>query len=89
MVTQVLAVHLLRTEKMPFVESHASWQICALGLAGIAVAAFMCLTPAGYVIDLAVLPLSAVGAIALVAVGYAVSVLLVRRAYVARHGRLL
>ncbi|MBQ3283173.1 MAG: HAD-IC family P-type ATPase, partial [Atopobiaceae bacterium] len=89
MVTQVLAVHLLRTEKMPFVESHASWQICALGLAGIAVAAFMCLTPAGYVIDLAVLPLIAVGAIALVAVGYAVSVLLVRCAYVARHGRLL
>ena len=89
MITQVLAVHLLRTEHIPFVESCASWQICLLGALGIAVAAFMCLTPAGHVIDLAVLPVGVVGAIVLVSAAYAVSVLLVRRAYVARHGRLL
>ena len=56
---------------------------------GIAVAAFMCLSPAGHVIDLAVLPLSAVGAIVLVAAAYAACVLAVRRAYVKRYGRLL
>ena len=89
MITQVLAVHLLRTERLPFVESCASWQICVLGAMGIAVAAFMCLTAAGHVIDLAVLPLSAVGAIVLVAAAYAACVLAVRRAYVKRYGRLL
>ena len=89
MVTQVLAVHLLRTERVPFVESRASWQIVALGLAGIVVAALMCMTPLGYVIDLAVLPVAAVGALALVAVAYVACVLLVRRVYVARHGSLL
>ena len=89
MITQVLAVHLLRTEHLPFVESQASWQICALGIAGIAVATFMCCTPAGHVIDLAVLPLESVAIIVLIAVAYAGSVLLVRRAYVARYGSLL
>ncbi|MDI9589551.1 MAG: magnesium-translocating P-type ATPase [Acidobacteriota bacterium] len=89
MLTQVLAVHLLRTERMPFVRSRASWQICVLGAAGVAVAALMCLTPIGYVIDLEELPLGAVLVIALVALAYAACVLLVRRAYVARHGRLL
>ena len=89
MVTQVLAVHLLRTERIPFLRSRASWQICALGLTGIAVAAFMCLTPAGYVIDLAVLPLATLGVIALITLGYAASVMLVRRAYIKRYGHLL
>lgn len=89
MVTQVLAVHLLRTEHVPFVESRAAWQISVLGVVGIAVAALMCLTPLGQVIDLAVLPPSAVGAIALVSVAYALFVLLVRRAYIMRHGNLL
>ena len=89
MITQVLAVHLLRTERRPFVESRASWQISALGAAGIVVAAIMCCTPLGYVIDLAVLPVAAVGAVVLVALAYTLSVLAVRRAYVARHGSLL
>ena len=89
MITQVLAVHLLRTEHMPFVESHAAWQITLLGALGIAVAAFMCLTPAGHVIDLAVLPVGVVGIIVLVCAAYAASVLIVRRAYMARHGSLL
>ena len=89
MVTQVLAVHLLRTQRIPFVESHASWQISVLGALGILVAAVMCCTPLGYVIDLAVLPLPAVAMLALVTAGYVVSVLLVRRAYIARYGHLL
>ena len=89
MATQVLAVHLLRTQRIPFVESHASWQISVLGALGILVAAVMCCTPLGYVIDLAVLPLPAVAMLALVTAGYVVSVLLVRRAYIARYGHLL
>ena len=89
MVTQVLAVHMLRTERVPFLESRAAWQITALGIMGIVVAAIMCCTPLGYVIDLAVLPVRAVVAVVLVAAAYAACVLLVRKAYVARHGSLL
>ncbi len=89
MVTQVLAVHLLRTERMPFRQSRASWQIGVLGVMGIVVAALMCLTPAGRVIDLAVLPIGAIGAIVLVVAAYGACVLLVRRVYMARYGRLL
>ena len=79
MVTQMLAVHLLRTDHVPFVESRASWQICALGVAGIAVAVIMCCTPLGYVIDLAVLPIESVALLALVALAYGACVLLVRK----------
>jgi len=89
MITQVLAVHLLRTEHRPFVESRATWQISALGVAGIAVALVMCCTPAGHVIDLAVLPFGAIGLVALIAAAYAACVLIVRRAYIKRYGTLL
>ena len=89
MVTQVLAVHLLRTERIPFVQSRPAWQISVLGALGVAVAAFMCLTPAGYVLDLAVLPLRFAGVIVLIALGYAGCVLIVREAYMKRYGSLL
>ena len=89
MLTQVLAVHLLRTEHLPFVESRASWQICVLGAAGVAVAALMCCTPLGYVIDLSVLPIIALLAVALVAIAYAVCLLTLRRVYIKRYGSLL
>lgn len=89
MATQILAVHLLRTERAPFVQSHASWQIVALGTAGIAVAALMCCTPLGYVIDLVPLPLGALALLALVAAAYGACVLLARKAYIARHESLL
>lgn len=89
MITQVLAVHLLRTEHLPFVQSQASWQISALSVTGIVVAGFMSCTQAGHAIDLAVLPLASVALILLIAAAYASCILLVRRAYVARHGSLL
>ena len=89
MLTQTLAVHLLRTERMPFVESRASWQLCALGVAGTLVVAVMCCTSLGYVIDLAKLPIMAIAAVLLVTLAYATCLMLVRKAYVRRYGSLL
>jgi len=89
MLTQVLAVHLLRTERIPFVQSHAAWQISVLGVCGILVAGFMCLTSAGHVIDLSTLPLASLPIIVLIAAAYAGSVLIIRKLYAARFGSLL
>ncbi len=89
MVTQVLAVHLLRTDRKPFLESHAAPLLMVLGFAGVVVAAVMCLAPVGYVIDLAPLPVAALGALAAIVVGYVACVLVARRLYQERYGSLL
>ena len=89
MATQVIAVHLLRTNRKPLVESRSAAILAALGIAGIAAAALMCLTPAGYIIDLSALPLPYVGILALIVAGYAGCVLFMRRAYMQRRGSLL
>lgn len=89
MLTQVLAVHLLRTDHMPFLESRASWQITLLGICGIVVAAIMCLTSVGHVIDLTVLPPASAGLMVLIAAAYATCMLLARKIYIARYSSLL
>ena len=89
MVTQVLAIHLLRTDRRPIVESHAAWQISVLDVLGIALITLMCVTPAGAMLDLATLTPSTIGIIALVSAAYAVTLLIVRRAYKARFGELI
>lgn len=89
MLTQVMAVHLLRTDKIPFLESCASWQISLLGVLGIACVSVMCATDAGAVLDLGRLPGSAVGIVLLMALLYAIAVLFARKAYKARYQTLL
>ena len=89
MCTQVLALHLLRTEKIPFLESRASLALCLLTLADVVVASIFCLTPVGATLDLAVLPLAALPQIFALIVGYGLTLMVLKRLYIKRYGKLL
>ena len=54
--TQTLVVHLIRTEKTPFVGSRAALPLCALGAVGIAVACLLPFSPIGAALDFYALP---------------------------------
>lgn len=89
MLTQTLVVHLIRTEKTPFIGSRAAWPLCALGVSGIAVACALPFTPMGAALDFCALPGAFWGLLAVMVAGYAVVVCLAKRRYLRRNDSLL
>ncbi len=87
--TQTLFVHLIRTEKTPFVGSRASWPLICLGAAAIAVASILPATPVGAALDFAALPASYAVLLAAVVACFVAAVSLVKKAYVKKSGQLL
>lgn len=87
--TQTLVVHLIRTEKVPFVGSRASLPLCALGATGIAVACVLPATPLGAALDFRALPATFWPVLATMVTGYAALVMLAKHLYVRRNGSLL
>ena len=87
--TQTLVVHLIRTEKAPFVGSRASLPLCALGATGIAVACVLPATPLGAALDFCALPATFWPILATMVTGYAALVMLAKHLYVRRNGSLL
>ena len=87
--TQTLVVHLIRTEKTPFVGSRAALPLCALGAVGIAVACLLPFSPIGAALDFYALPPMFFALLALVILGYATCVLVARSRYIRKHGELL
>ena len=87
--TQTLVVHLIRTEKVPFVGSRVSLPLCALGATGIAVACVLPATPLGAALDFCALPATFWPVLATMVTGYAALVMLAKRRYVRRNGSLL
>ena len=87
--TQTLVVHLIRTEKVPFVGSRASLPLCALGATGIAVACVLPVTPLGAALDFRALPATFWPILATMVAGYAALAMLAKRRYVRRNGSLL
>ena len=54
--TQTLVIHMLRTEKLPFVQSRASVPVALLSLAGIALVTAIPFTPLAAPLEMAALP---------------------------------
>lgn len=85
MLTQALVIHMLRTPKLPFIQSRAAWQVTSLTALGMAAAAVIPFTLLGTALGLA--PLPAVYGLWLAAIicGYMVLVTLVKQAYIRRY----
>ena len=89
MVSQALVIHMLRTPKLPFIQSRASWQVSVLTLLGMAAAAVIPFTPVGAVLGLAGLPAVYFIWLAGIIVGYMVLVTAVKQVYLRRYGTFL
>ncbi len=87
--TQTLAVHLVRTQRAPFVGSRAAAPLTALGAAGVALVTALPFTPLGAALDLAPLPLGYFVLLAAIVTLYAAALLAARRRFVRRNGTLL
>ena len=87
--TQTLAVHLVRTQRVPFVESRAATRLTALGAVGVALVTALPFTPLGAALDLAPLPPTYFVLLGVVVALYAAALLLARRLFVRRGGTLL
>lgn len=89
MCTQVLFVHLVRTERIPFAESRPDVRLAVLGCAAVALSFAVPFTGIGAALGFAVLPKSFLLVLPAIVAGYAACTLLVRRLYIRRYGKLL
>lgn len=87
--TQALVIHMIRTRKIPFIQSHASLPVYALTFTGIAVITAIPFTKPGSMLHLSPLPLIFFGILALTVLCYMALVTAVKKLYVARYGELL
>ena len=87
--TQTLVIHMIRTPKLPFLQSHASLPVTLLTFCGIALLTVIPYTSLGSGIGLAALPASFFGWLAVIILLYMGMTTLVKNIYVRRYKELL
>ena len=87
--TQTLVIHMIRTPKIPFVQSNASMPLTILTFAGIAVLTAIPFTGLGVVIGLAALPFVFFPWLALTILLYMALVTVFKKIFVSKYGELL
>ena len=87
--TQTLVVHLIRTEKTPFIGSCASLPLVMLGSMGIAVATLLPASALGAALDFCSLPPVFWGVLAVMVLGYTVIVSCMKKFFLSRNDSLL
>lgn len=86
LLTQTLIVHMIRTPKIPFIESRAAWPLLGMTLLIMAVGIFLPMGPLASYFKLEALPLPYFGWLAAILLGYAVLTTLMKRYYIRRFG---
>lgn len=87
--SQSLVIHMIRTPKIPFIQSHASWPVTLLTFTGIAVLTAIPFTPFGRMIGLAALPPVYFAWLAGIIMLYMILATIMKRVYIRRYGELL
>ena len=83
--SQTLVIHMIRTPKIPFLQSRASFPVIALTFTGIVVLTAIPFIPLGTAIGLAPLPATYFGWLALTIAGYMALVTLIKAIYIRRY----
>jgi Mg2+-importing ATPase len=86
LLTQTLVVHMLRTPKLPFLESHAAAPLMGMTLAIIAIGLWLPLGPLAAYFKLEALPLAYYAWLLVILLGYGLLTSLMKRFYVRRYG---
>lgn len=87
--SQTLVIHMIRTPKIPFLQSHASAPVTFLTFIGIAVLTVIPFTTLGHAIGLASLPADYFGWLAAIILGYMILATVMKKLYIRRYGELL
>jgi Mg2+-importing ATPase len=86
LLTQTLVVHMVRTPKLPFVQSHAAAPLMGMTLAIMAVGLWLPNGPLAGYFRLQALPAAYYGWLVAILLGYSVLTTLMKRLYIRRHG---
>lgn len=87
LVTQLLAVQVMRTRKLPFVQSRASWRVTLVAVAVGLLGAWLPLSPLAEPLDFAALPAWGLGVVAVVCVAYVLAAMVANRLVLVRGVR--
>ncbi|CNK44414.1 magnesium-translocating P-type ATPase [Yersinia alsatica] len=86
LLSQTLIVHMIRTRKIPFIQSRASWPLCLMTLAVVVVGVGLTFSPLAGFLQLQALPLSYFPWLIMILIGYMVTTQLVKGWFVRRYG---
>ena len=86
LLTQTLVVHMVRTPKLPFVQSHAALPLMGMTLAIMAVGLWLPLSPLAGYFKLQALPWAYYGWLLAILLGYCTLTTLMKRVYIRRFG---
>lgn len=89
LLSQTLIVHMIRTKKIPFIQSRASWPVMSMTLAIMAVGIIIPFTKFGSYIGLTPLPLSYFPWLAVTLIAYCVLTQLIKEWYIKKFKRWL
>jgi len=87
--SQTLVIHMIRTPKVPFIQSRASFPVFVLTFAGIALLTSIPLTKFGEMLGFTTLPLEYFGWLALTIILYMALVTIMKKLYIRRYEELL
>ena len=87
--SQTLVIHMIRTPKLPFLQSHASAPVTLLTMTGIVVLTVIPFTPLGAILGFTALPLSYFAFLIPCILLYMVLATSLKKAYVRHYGELL
>ena len=87
--SQTLVIHMIRTPKIPFIQSHASLPVILLTFTGIGVLTIIPFTALGTMLGLAKLPMVYFGWLGLTIICYMILATILKNMYVKRYGELL
>ena len=86
LLTQTLIVHMIRTPKLPFIESRAAWPLVVMTVAIMAAGIFLPMGPLASYFKLQALPMAYFPWLVGILLGYAVLTTLMKRLYIKRFG---
>ncbi|MEX8192538.1 magnesium-translocating P-type ATPase [Comamonas guangdongensis] len=86
LLTQTLIVHMIRTPRIPFLHSRASWPLLATTAAIMAIGIFLPMGPLADNFKLQALPASYFPWLIVILLAYAVLITLLKRVYIRRYG---
>ncbi|MEG1606027.1 MAG: magnesium-translocating P-type ATPase [Clostridia bacterium] len=87
--SQTLVIHMIRTPRIPFIESRASLPVCCVTLFAIALGTIIPYTPLGAAIGMAPMPLVYFPCLMAVLLGYMLLATCLKKCYIKRYGELL
>lgn len=87
--SQTLVIHMIRTEKIPFIQSHASLSVTLLSISGIIVLTIIPFTPIGTALGFVALPAAYFAYLIPCILLYMILATSLKKAYVRHYGELL